>query len=544
MISSSARSQRTTDASCRSIRDGRTSGFGFLDDYANVALGLLELHVATGELRWLLEARRLALLAVELFADDEHGGFFLSPADGDARVARTKDLQDTPIPSGNSMLAYVLLRLSRIWGDDDLERRAVSVFRLVEPALRRAPGFFAWTLCAIDLWLSPPREIAIVGDVGSPVARAALAPFQPDTVVAVGPSEEVPLLAGKRLVGGEPAVYVCERFACRAPVTRTGGGGGLMRVCLMIEGQEGVTWDDWVRLARADRGARARRALPLRSLHGDHPAGRRRARCVGDACGPGRDHESHPARHDGLSGDVPAPERARAHGGHGRPHLGWPRRGRDGIRLVRARARGARLPVPRRKGSGSSSSPSRSRSSSAPGPRSASTTTGLPTGYAASRRFRVRVQQPHPPLVLGGTVKPRFAALAARYATEVNTLGAPNEELRERKAALDRACAEVGRDPATLGYSVMTSCFVGETSADVRRSRRSLPVDPRRRHRPRARSCEARRDRWLVGTVDEVAERIEELRELGVTRVFLQHLNHDDDAMIALVGGRLLPALW
>ena len=118
------------------------------------------------------------------------------------------------------MLAYGLLRLSRIWGDDELERRAVSVFRLVEPALRRAPGFFAWTLCAIDLWLSHPREIAIVGDVGSPVAQAALAPFQPDTVIAVGPSEEVPLLAGKQLVGGEPAVYVCERFVCRSPVTR------------------------------------------------------------------------------------------------------------------------------------------------------------------------------------------------------------------------------------------------------------------------------------------------------------------------------------
>ena len=203
----------------RSTRDGRTSGFGFLDDYANVAHGLVELHVATGELRWLLEARRLALLAVELFADDVHGGFFLSPADGDARVARTKDLQDTPIPSGNSMLAYVLLRLSRIWGDDELERRAVSVFRLAEPALRRAPGFFAWMLCGIDLWLSPPRELAIVGDVGSPVARAALAPFQPQTVVAVGPSEEVPLLAGKGLVEGKPAVYVCERFVCHAPVT-------------------------------------------------------------------------------------------------------------------------------------------------------------------------------------------------------------------------------------------------------------------------------------------------------------------------------------
>jgi hypothetical protein len=74
-------------------------------------------------------------------------------------------------------------------------------------------------LCGIDLWLSPPRELAIVGEVESQVARAALAPFQPQTVVAVGPSEEVPLLAGKVLVDDKPAVYVCERFACRIPVT-------------------------------------------------------------------------------------------------------------------------------------------------------------------------------------------------------------------------------------------------------------------------------------------------------------------------------------
>jgi uncharacterized protein len=203
----------------RSRRDGRASGSGFLDDYANVAYGLLELHVATGELRWLLEAHRLALLAVELFADEERGGFFLSPADGDERVPRTKDLQDTPVPSGNSMLAWVLLRLARIWGDEELERRAVSVFRLVAPALPRAPGAFAWALCGLDLWLGAPREIAIAGPVDSTVARAALAPFDPRAVVAVGPSDAVPLLAGKGLVDGKPAVYLCERFVCKAPVT-------------------------------------------------------------------------------------------------------------------------------------------------------------------------------------------------------------------------------------------------------------------------------------------------------------------------------------
>ena len=203
----------------RSRRDGRASGPGYLDDYASSAYGLIELHVATGELRWLLEARRLALLAIELFEDAVRGGFFLSPADGDPRVPRTKELQDTPIPSGNSMLALVLLRISRIWGDDELERRAVSVFRLVEPALRRAPGAFAWALCGLDLWFSPPREIAVIGPVEAPVARVALAPFEPNTVVAVGPSDDVPLLRGKGAVDGKPAVYVCEHFACRAPVT-------------------------------------------------------------------------------------------------------------------------------------------------------------------------------------------------------------------------------------------------------------------------------------------------------------------------------------
>lgn len=143
------------------------------------------------------------------------------------------------------------------------------------------------------------------------------------------------------------------------------------------------------------------------------------------------------------------------------------------------------------------------------------------------------VQQPHPPLVLGGTVKPRFATLAARFATEVNTLGAPNDELRARKATLHGACADVGRDPATLAYSVMTACFVGETAGDVR-DRVSLFLDVAAPGTDVDAFLAERRDRWLVGTVDEVATRLEELRSVGVTRVFLQHLNHDDDAMVRL----------
>jgi uncharacterized protein YyaL (SSP411 family) len=203
----------------RTYRAGQAKTTGFLEDYADVANGLYELHVATGERRYLDESLRLARLAVELFADHERGGFFLSPSDGERLVARRKVFDDHPTPSGNSMLAYILLRLSRIYGDEELERQAVSVFRLVRSALERAPSAFGHALCGLDLHFSPPREIAIVGPPGADVARAALATYDPNAVVAFGPAEGIPLLEGKDLVKGEPAVYVCERFACLAPIT-------------------------------------------------------------------------------------------------------------------------------------------------------------------------------------------------------------------------------------------------------------------------------------------------------------------------------------
>src|SRR5207253_7405157 len=161
----------------RTHREGVSKNTGYLEDYADVAHGLYVLHVATGDPRWLRESLRLARLAVELFADEERGGFFLTPVDGEELVARTKSFDDHPTPSGNSMLAYVLLRLARIYGDDELERRAVGVLRLVAPALARAPSAFGHALSALDLHLSPPKEIAIVGPPESEVARAALAPF-------------------------------------------------------------------------------------------------------------------------------------------------------------------------------------------------------------------------------------------------------------------------------------------------------------------------------------------------------------------------------
>ncbi len=207
----------------RTYRSGEAKIDGYLEDYANVAHGLLELYDATGELRWLEESRRLAGLVVELFGDEARGGFFVDAA-GSALVARRKEFDDHPTPSGNSMAALVLLRLSRIYGDEPLERAAVGVFRVARSYLERLPHAVGWLLCALSFHFAAPREVAVVGD--SPeLRRAALDGFAPNTVhaFAAGPEdpalERVPALAGKTLVDGRPAAYVCESFACQAPVT-------------------------------------------------------------------------------------------------------------------------------------------------------------------------------------------------------------------------------------------------------------------------------------------------------------------------------------
>jgi uncharacterized protein YyaL (SSP411 family) len=209
----------------RTWRDGVAKGTGYLEDYADVAYGLVELHVATGDPRWLLEAHRLATLAVDLFADEQTGGgsfqagFFQTARDGEQLVARKKELDDHPTPSGNAMLAYVLLRLARIWGDDELERRGVSVLRIVRDALTRAPSAFGWMLVALHQHLAPHRELAIAGSPDAPVAIAAVESAAETDVIAFGPADSVPLLAGRSEVGGKTAVYVCERFVCALPVT-------------------------------------------------------------------------------------------------------------------------------------------------------------------------------------------------------------------------------------------------------------------------------------------------------------------------------------
>jgi F420-dependent oxidoreductase-like protein len=314
-----------------------------------------------------------------------------------------------------------------------------------------------------------------------------------------------------------------------------------MRVALMIEGQEGVTWDDWVRLARLteEHGLEGlfRSDHYTAIIRPDADAHDAWATLAGLAAVTERirlgtmvspatfRHPSVLARMaatvDHISGG--RVEVGMGSGWYEREHLAHGFDFRDGKARFELFAEQVEVVV---------SSWTEERFDH----------DGPAYRLREQRALPRPVQQPHPPLVLGGTVKPRFAALAARYATEVNTLGATNEELRGRRAALDRACADAGRDPETLGFSVMTACFLGETQADVRdRIVRFLAVRGGDSD-PDALVAE-RRDRWLVGAVDEVTERLRELAEVGVTRVLLQHLNHDDDDMVALAGSRLVPAL-
>jgi uncharacterized protein YyaL (SSP411 family) len=208
----------------RSYRDGDVRAPAFLDDVAAVANGLIELHTATGDPRWLEQAIRLAEDAAERFHDDEAGGFLYADPAGERLVARFKDLDDNPTPSGQSLLATVLLRLSRITGRS--EAGALEVFRMAMPHVERAYHAFGQLLCALDLYLSPPVEVAVIGPPSDPATRAladaARAGFHPTVVYAFGDgssSRGIALLEGKGLVSGQPAVYVCERFACQAPVT-------------------------------------------------------------------------------------------------------------------------------------------------------------------------------------------------------------------------------------------------------------------------------------------------------------------------------------
>jgi len=212
----------------RTYKDGRAKIDGYLDDYAALADGLLALYALTFEPRLFAEARALADAILARFWDEREGGFYMTSDDGHTElISRPKELFDNAVPSGNSTAVDVLLRLAALSGDNTYAERAERTLQGLTGIVQRAPSGFGRALAAMEFALSTPTEVAIAGDPGDGATDALLhvvnGAYRPIVVTAVtrpGALEAgIALLEGRDRVDGQAAAYVCERFACRRPVT-------------------------------------------------------------------------------------------------------------------------------------------------------------------------------------------------------------------------------------------------------------------------------------------------------------------------------------
>ena len=205
-------------------------GQGVLEDYANLADGLLALYETTFDERWFTVARGLADRILDRFADPA-GGFFDTADDHERLITRPKDVQDNAVPSGGAMATTVLLRLAAWTGEGRYREAAERALGTVASYLVRYPTGFAQWLVAATFATAVVDEVAVVGDLASDATRALLAPtraeWRPNQVVAAAPAEHiagsaVPLLAARVALDGRPTAYVCRGFVCDLPVTDPG----------------------------------------------------------------------------------------------------------------------------------------------------------------------------------------------------------------------------------------------------------------------------------------------------------------------------------
>jgi uncharacterized protein YyaL (SSP411 family) len=202
---------------------------GYLEDYSYLLEALVSLYEATLEPRWIESALDLTRVMIDQFWDEGEGGFFYTGKDHENLIARNKDAHDNAIPSGNAMAVTALLRLAELTGRTDLRSKVEATLRLNRALLGAHPLAAGQMLIALDFYLGPVTEFAIVGDPMSEdvqrVLRVIRGSFRPNSVVArkpaAGATEKLeallPLLAGKT-AQGEVTTYVCENFACQAPL--------------------------------------------------------------------------------------------------------------------------------------------------------------------------------------------------------------------------------------------------------------------------------------------------------------------------------------
>jgi uncharacterized protein len=197
---------------------------GVLEDYACVAEGFAVLSGVTGEARWLTLAGRLLGTALEAFGDGA-GGFYDTAADGEALIFRPADAADNATPSGTFAMAGALLSYAALTGSARHRAAAEAALGVLPAIAARYPRAAGAGLAVAEAWLSGPAEIAVIGhdddERTGVLHQVALLAAPPGAVLALGDGtdESVPLLAGRRPVGGAPAAYVCRNFTCQAPVT-------------------------------------------------------------------------------------------------------------------------------------------------------------------------------------------------------------------------------------------------------------------------------------------------------------------------------------
>jgi len=209
-------------------RDGEAAIAGFVNDYAFVVWGLIELYQATFEPRWLREALTLNDLMLEPFWDEPGGGLFITPVDGEALPVRRKDVYDGALPAGNSTALHNLLRLAALTGRADLAARAARLGEAFAQTVRHAPFEVAHFLSGIDYALGHGCEAVIVGDPNDEATRRIVKslrePFAPQALLLVRPADDpqalvelAPYAADYTMREGRVTIYVCRGGQCKPP---------------------------------------------------------------------------------------------------------------------------------------------------------------------------------------------------------------------------------------------------------------------------------------------------------------------------------------
>jgi len=208
----------------RSYKDKQARLNGYLEDYANLAEGLLALYETTFDETYFVAARELADQILEHFTDPR-GGFFDTSDDHENLVVRPKDVQDNATPSGGAMATNVFFKLAAYTGEARYVEAGEAAVAALQPALAQAPTGFAWWLCALEFELAPPKEIAVVGENAQPLLDVVFEEYRPNQVVACkqgGAESAIPLLEGRDAIDGKATGYVCEQFTCKLPVMEAG----------------------------------------------------------------------------------------------------------------------------------------------------------------------------------------------------------------------------------------------------------------------------------------------------------------------------------